>query len=174
MGRIIRSTLSIDDRYLLTYTRQVKEIYVLELENFNIRRSSAIEYDCHFLFVRYSRDTWNTWDPETRFLADKPMMAEAILHEQPFKCISPLQFRQLIIKRWFAGTQTSFRPMKFNGIRFKSGINFFASSRSRWWLSTIVQDCPRLPKIAQDCPRSSISTILFVSDHADRDLANEN
>lgn len=60
MGRIIRSTLSIDDRYLLTYTRRVKEIYVLELENFNIRRSSAIEYDCHFLFVRYSRDTWNT------------------------------------------------------------------------------------------------------------------
>lgn len=31
-------------------------------------------------------------------------------------------------------------------------------------------DCQRLSKIVQDCPRSSISTILFVSDHADRDL----
>lgn len=66
----------------------------------------------------------------------------------------------LIIKSWFAGTQTSFRPMKFNGIRFKSGIKFFASSRSRWWLSTIVQDYPRLSKIAENCPRLSTQFYL--------------
>lgn len=78
------------------------------------------------------------------------------------KCFPQLQFRQLIIKRWFAGTQTSFRPIKFNGIRFKSGVNFFASSRSRWWLSTIVQDWPRLSKIAENCPR--LSTQFYLND----------